>query len=99
MTIRELEEKRKKSRRKRKADNPIINEYIEKSLKNKYSPEIISSQIFKDTGCSMGKDAIYDWAYPGNPDLHKYLTRKHKAKMPRNAFKKGKKELIPNKLI
>lgn len=98
MTLRKRQKENLKRRRKRKADNPIINEYIEKGLKNKYSPAIISSQMQKDIGYYMGKDAIYDWAYRGNPDLHKYLTRKHKGKMPRSAFKKGQKELIPNRV-
>ena len=98
MTIRERNQNRLKKRRKRRADNPIINDYIEKSLKNKYSPAIISSQMQKDIGYHMGKDAIYDWAYRGNPKLHQYLTRKHKGKIPRNAFKKGQKELIPNRI-
>jgi transposase, IS30 family len=98
MTIRKRKEDRLKQRRKRKADNPIINEYIEKGLKNKYSPAIISSQMQKDIGYYMGKDAIYDWAYRGNPKLHQYLTRKHKGKIPRSAFKKGQKELIPNRI-
>ena len=97
MTIRERNKIRLKKRRKRRADNPIINDYIEKSLKCKYSPAIISSQMQKDIGYYMGKDAIYDWAYRGNPSLHKYLTRKHKGKISRSAFKKGVKELIPNR--
>jgi IS30 family transposase len=78
MTIREKNQIKLKKRRKRKADNPLINEYVEKGLKKKYSPAIISSQIYKYIGCTLGKDAIYDWAYRGNPSLHKYLTRKHK---------------------
>jgi len=95
MTIRKRKKNKLKQRRKRKADNPIINDYIEKSLKNKYSPEIISAKMEEDIGYYMGKDAIYDWAYRGNTRLHKYLTRKHKGKIPR--VKKGKKELIPNR--
>lgn len=95
MTIREREQLRLKKRRKRKADNPTINNYIEKNLKNKYSPAIISAKMQEDIGHYMGKDAIYDWAYRGNPSLNKYLTRKHKWKIPR--VRKGQKELIPNR--
>jgi transposase, IS30 family len=98
MTIRKRCKEKLNQHRRRKADNPIINDYIEKNLKNKYSPAIISSQMLKDIGYYMGKDAIYDWAYRGNPKLHQYLTRKHKGKIPRSAFKKGQKELIPNRI-
>jgi transposase, IS30 family len=98
MTIRELNEKKQNLKRKRIADNPVISDYIEQNLKNKYSPAIISSQILKDIGYYIGKDAIYDWIYERESDLTKYLTRKHKKKMPKNVFKRRKKDLIKNRV-
>jgi IS30 family transposase len=98
MTIRELNEKKQNLKRKRIADNQIVNDYIKQNLKNKYSPAIISSQILKDTGYYIGKDAIYDWIYERESDLTKHLTRKHKKKMPKNVFKRRKKDLIKNRV-
>ena len=96
-TINNIKEKKAKARRKRKTDNPEIQEYIIKKLQLGWSPEIISAMMPGDIGCSIGKDAIYDFIYKGNNHLSRYLTRQHLGKKPQ-LRRKTKRTLIPNRV-
>jgi IS30 family transposase len=96
-TINNIRQKKAKVRRKRRTDNPKIQEYIIKKLELGWSPEIISAMMFDDIGDSIGKDAIYDFIYKGNNHLSKYLTRQHLGRKPQTK-KKTKRTLIPNRI-
>jgi IS30 family transposase len=96
-TIENIRQKKAKIRRKRKTDNPEIQEYIIKKLQLGWSPEIIAAMMFDDIGYSVGKDAIYNFIYKGNNHLSNYLTRKHLGKKPQ-LRRKTKRTLIPNRV-
>ena len=90
-----IDNKKKRARRKRKTDDPKVQKYIKEKLENFWSPEIISAKIEEDLEISVCTDSIYAFIYE-NPELTKYLTRKHPAKKPRKK-KKTEKTLIPNR--
>jgi transposase, IS30 family len=89
-------EKKKKARRKRKTDNPEIQQYIREKIMLGWTPEIISVKIKEELGFSIGKDAIYGFVYE-NPELSKLLPRKHSGKKPHSKNKKTERTLIPNR--
>ena len=93
-TERELRRKKLNDKRKRIMDNPVIYAYVECRLKNKLSPAIIQSDIERDVGLKIGKDAIYEYIYRFKyNEWFKYLTRKKKYNYKKY---KGKKKVTEN---
>jgi len=90
--------RKKNVRRKRKTDDPKIQQYIEDKVKIGWSPEIISAKIKGDIGSTINKDSIYTFIYKDKPELTQFLTRKHPGKKPRSKTKKTDRTLIPNRI-
>jgi len=98
-TIENIRKIKFKACRKRKTDNPEVQEYIIEKLKLPFlwSPEIISVKMKEELGISIGKDSIYTFIYE-NPKLTEFLAKKHSGKKPRNKKKKTERTLIPNRI-
>jgi IS30 family transposase len=94
-----VDKKKKNARRKRKTDNPKIQEYIIEKLKHPFlwSPEIISFKMKEELGISVGKDSIYMFIYEDS-ELTQFLAKKHLGKKPRSKNKKTKRTLIPDRI-
>jgi len=106
-------ERRKKKTNVRKLEkwqNEQLKEYVEKKLKDGWSPEEIAGRL-KDyppeevSSCkdiSVSYESIYDWIYNGQGryfGIYKHLRRKQKKRIRHFTRKqRKKKELIPNRI-
>jgi len=69
--------------------------FIEKSLKEKQSPEAISGRLKKEFNVQISHTSIYKWIYSSNAQRNaKYLCFKRYRKKKQNKFK-VKREMIP----
>ena len=106
-------ERRKKKTNLRKLEkwqNEKLKEYVEKQLRDGWSPEEIAGRLqshppeevkdCKDTGISY--ESIYDWIYNGEGrygGLYTYLRRKQKQRNQKKGRKKRKNRVnIPNRV-
>ena len=94
-----VDKKKENSRRKRKTDDSNVQKYIIEKIQLPFlwSPEIISFKMKEELGISIGKDSIYTFVYE-NPELTKFLAKKHLGKKRRNKNKKTDRTLIPNRI-
>ena len=97
-TQKNIDDKKKRARRKRKTDNLEAQKYIREKIKPPFlwSPEIISFKMKEDLGISIGKDSIYAFVYE-NPELTQYLAKRHHGKKPHSKNKKKERTHIPNR--
>jgi IS30 family transposase len=78
--------------------NPLIRNYMQTKLKEKWSPEIIANRIRIDIpGQAIGYEAVYQYIYAEQPDLIKFLRRKHKKRKCPGYTRKHSKSHIPDR--
>lgn len=97
-TQKNVDDKKRRARRKRKTDNSEVQKYIIEKIKPPFlwSPEIISFKMNEELGIKIGKDSIYTFVYE-HPELTQYLAKKHPGKKPHSKNKKTERTLIPNR--
>ena len=88
------------SHKKTRLKNSAIREYVEKKLKQDYTPEQIAGRIYLDTGkFKTNYESVYLYIYNERPDLTKYLVR-GKRKRQKRSIKPGKRMVkIPNRTM
>lgn len=73
-------------------------EYVEKHLKEGWSPELIAGRIKIDKPrLSISHESIYQYIYLESSELIIYLVRQHKKRKRRGYSRKHKKTHIPNR--
>lgn len=75
-----------------------IRNYTIAKLKQYWTPERIAGRLKAVYNINISYEAIYQFIYDGRRYLTKYLTRKHMARKRIWQIRKGKKELIPNRI-
>ncbi|MGL4369449.1 MAG: IS30 family transposase [Spirochaetota bacterium] len=94
------DETKLQSHKKMRLKDPAIQKYVEKKLKQDYTPEQIAGRIYQDTGkFTTNYESIYLYIYKERPDLTKYLVR-GKRKRQKRSIKPGKRMVkIPNRIM
>ena len=87
----------KESHKRRRMDNPEIQEYVIEKIKLGWTPEQVAGRMFQDIGKKVSHETIYMWIYRERPDLTEYLPRKQAGRKKRNYVNKSRKVHIPNR--
>lgn len=87
----------KESHKRKRMDDPEIQEYVIEKIKLGWTPEQISGRIEIDTDKKVSHETIYMWIYRERPDLTEYLPRKQAGRKKRNYVNKSRKIHIPNR--
>jgi IS30 family transposase len=76
-----------------------IKQYVIKKLAEGLSPELISGRLNKEfSEKTVSYESIYQYIYLENPDLIKFLTRKHKRRKSKGQSKKHLKSHIAQRI-
>lgn len=91
------DKRRSKSRKIGRLKNDEIRDYVERKLKLKWSPELISGRLQKK-GLVISHESIYQWIYNEKPEYITCLTRRHRRRKRKGTGKKGHKYNIPQRV-
>jgi IS30 family transposase len=91
-------ERKKNSHKKVRIPNKKLRRFIQKLLKNGYSPEIISVMALeKNERWKTNYETIYQWIYNGRKDLIPFLTKSHRIRRKKGSAKQKRCPKIPNR--
>jgi len=91
-------ERKKSSHKKQRIANKRLRRFIQKQLKQGYSPEIISAMALeKNKRWKTNYETIYQWIYSDRKDLIPFLTRSHRIRRKRGSAKSKRCPKIPNR--
>jgi len=96
----QTDERKKNSRKKVRIPNKKLRRFIQKQLKDGYSPEIISDMAFeKNERWKTNYETIYQWIYSDRKDLIPFLTKSHRIRRKRGSAKQKRCPKIPNRTM
>jgi len=96
----QTDERKKNSRKKVRIPNKKLRRFIQKQLKDGYSPEIISAMAFeKNERWKTNYETIYQWIYSDRKDLIPFLTKSHRIRRKRGSAKQKRCPKIPNRTM
>lgn len=84
--------------KRKRMDDPQIQEYVIEKLKKYWTPEQISGRIELDIGKQVSHETIYMWIYRDRPEFTQYLPRRQAGRKRRNYVNKSRRVHIPNRV-
>jgi transposase, IS30 family len=94
----QTDERKKNSHKKQRIPNKKLRRFIQKKLKEGYSPEIISAMAFeKNERWKTNYETIYQWIYSERKDLIPFLIKSHRIRRKRGSAKQKRCPKIPNR--
>lgn len=76
-----------------------IREYVEKKLREGWSPEIIAGRLsIEKPGETISHEAIYQYVYEERNELIIYLVRRHRKRRVKRYSRKRRKSYIPGRI-
>jgi len=82
------DERKIASHTRKRLKNPVIQRYVAKKLKEKWTPELIAGKLPIDKpGLESNHESIYLWIYNDRQDLIKHLPRAHRIRQKRSSIK------------
>jgi IS30 family transposase len=97
------EKRREKSKEPyRLKENVFLREYVEKKLKEYWSPEQISSRIREDQGIQISPLTIYSWIYRNRAEggeFYKYLRQSHRRRRKRRSSEDSRGQMPNRRMI
>jgi IS30 family transposase len=97
------EKRREKSKEPyRLKENVFLREYVEKKLKEYWSPEQISSRIREDQGIQISPLTIYSWIYRNRAEggkFYKYLRQSHRRRRERLSGEDSRGQMPNRRMI
>ena len=92
-------ERKSKANRHPRLKDQLIRDYVDKKLKEQWSPELIAGRLAQDhPGYVISHEAIYQYIYQDAPELKKYLPRSHKTRKKRKANHSSSVNRIPERV-
>jgi transposase, IS30 family len=82
------DERKIASHTRKRLNNPAIQRYVAKKLKEEWTPELIAGTLPIDKpGLDTNHESIYLWIYNDRQDLIKHLPRAHRTRQKRSSIK------------
>jgi transposase, IS30 family len=94
----QTDERKKNSHKKDRIPNKKLRRFIQKKIKDGYSPEIVSAMAFKrNERWKTNYETIYQWIYSDRKDLIPFLIKSHRIRRKRGSAKQKRSPKVPNR--